>query len=75
MTDTVTPTATLTTENDVEVPLGVPVNVKVQGEKAQRKGVTLIEDPNSDAQVRVRTGKPGRPGALPLDKIKAVRVL
>lgn len=55
------------------VPLEVPVNVKVKGEKAMRKNVVLIE--NDAESVRVRTGKRGRPARLPVESILSTRTL
>ncbi len=55
--------------------LDVPVNVKVKGENAMRKGVTLVADPNDSNIVRVRTGKAGRPAKLAKDDIQKVTVL
>lgn len=64
------------TMNDLKgnpVVLDTPANVKVKGEKAMRKGVTLVR--NDDKSVRVKTGKRGRPATLFVDEIESTRAL
>jgi hypothetical protein len=56
-------------------PLDVPVNVKVAGERAMRKGVRLSAHPTDDTLVRVLSGGRGRPAHLPVSSIEKVRVL
>lgn len=67
--------ATLTDLAGEKIALDVPVNVKVKGEKAMRKGVTLTRDPESKSAVRVLTGKRGRPATLDAEQIERHRVL
>lgn len=55
--------------------LGVPLNVKVQGERAMRKNVVLDIHPTDSEFVVVRTGTRGRPAHLALASIEKVRVL
>lgn len=66
-------TATLVDSKGNDVILDVPVNVKVRGEKAMRKGVTLAA--NDGESVRVLTGKRGRPATLPVEQIEKTRAL
>jgi hypothetical protein len=67
-------TATLTALDGTALPLDVPVNVKVKGERQMRKAVTLIDN-GDGAQVRVKTGKRGRPATLAVENIEKVRAL
>lgn len=53
--------------------LDTPANVKVKGERAMRKGVTLVR--NTADTVRVKTGKRGRPATLSVDEIESTRAL
>lgn len=66
-------TATLKALDGNAIPLDVPVNVKVKGEKAQRKGVILAA--NGGESVRVKTGKRGRPATLAVENIEKVKAL
>lgn len=59
----------------VGLPLNVPVNVKVRGERAMRKSVVLGLHPSDPFQVVVHTGRRGRPAHLPVAKIEKFRVL
>ena len=57
-----------------DLPLDVPANIKVEGEKVMRKCVTLVD--NGDGKsVRVLTGKRGRPATLPVESIVKARAL
>jgi hypothetical protein len=56
-----------------QFPVGVPVNVKVAGERAMRKQVVLV--PLDKDTVRVFTGSRGRPAHLPVQSIERVRAL
>lgn len=56
-------------------PLGVPLNLKVKGERAMRKNVILREHPTDPYLVRVLTGGRGRPSHLNVEDIERVRVL
>jgi len=56
-------------------PLDVPVNVKVTGERAMRKGITLTAHPSDPTLVRVLTGGRGRPSHLAVSDIERVRAL
>jgi hypothetical protein len=56
-----------------EFPVGVPVNVKVEGERALRRHVVLM--PLDKHTVRVLTGTRGRPSHLPVQSIQRVNAL
>lgn len=56
-------------------PVGVPVNVKVAGEKTMRKDVTLVAHPERRDVVLVKTGKRGRPSMLAVENIERARAL
>lgn len=58
-----------------ETPLGVPLNVKVKGERTMLKHVTLDVHPTDPYMVVVRTGQRGRPKHLHVESIERVRVL
>jgi hypothetical protein len=55
--------------------LGVPVNVKIKGERAMRKHVVLDVHPSDPFKVVVKTGQRGRPAHVSLDSIERVRAL
>lgn len=57
-----------------DLPLDVPANIKVKGEKTMRKGVTLVDN-GDGATVRVKTGKRGRPATLAVESIEKARAL
>jgi hypothetical protein len=57
------------------IPVGVPVNVKVRGERTMLKGVTLHQHATNKSLLTVRTGGRGRPSHLPIDRIESVRAL
>lgn len=57
------------------VPLNVPVNVKVEGEKRMRKNVTLSVHPDDSDWLVVRTGRRGRPSHLHPSQIVKVTAL
>ena len=54
-------------------PVEVPVNVKVQGQRAMLKGVTLV--PVEKGKIKVLTGTRGRPSFLTTEQIVKVRAL
>ena len=56
-------------------PVGVPVNVKVKGERVMMKHVTLAPVPDDSSAVKVLTGRRGRPAILPVANIERVRAL
>jgi hypothetical protein len=56
-------------------PMGVPLNIKVAGERTMRKGVRLAQHPSDPTLVRVLTGSRGRPSHLPVASIEKVRAL
>lgn len=64
---------TLTDLKGNALALDTPANVKVKGEKAMRKGVTLVK--NDAKSVRVKTGKRGRPATLLIEQIESTRAL
>lgn len=64
---------TITDLNGNPVVLDEPANVKVKGEKAMRKGVTLKAIDSET--VKVLTGKRGRPGTLAVERIEKTRAL
>lgn len=57
------------------LPIGVPVNVKVKGERTMRKGVVLTTHPSDPFRVTVHTGRRGRPAFLAIENIERFRVL
>ncbi len=56
-------------------PVGVPVNVKVVGERTMRKDVTLVAHPERRDVVLVKTGRRGRPSMLAVESIERARAL
>lgn len=56
-------------------PIGVPVNVKVKGERTMMKHVTLAPVPDDSTAVKVLTGRRGRPAILSVSNIERVRAL
>ena len=56
-------------------PVGVPVNVKVAGERVMMKHVTLVPIPDDNTAVKVMTGRRGRPAILSVSSIERVRAL
>lgn len=57
------------------LPLGVPVNVKVKGERAMRKSVVLTQHPEFKHVLVVHTGRRGRPSHLHTSEVERVRAL
>lgn len=55
--------------------VGVPVNVKVAGERTMLKGVTLLPIEGERGKVKVLSGGRGRPRHLPVEMIERVRAL
>lgn len=58
-----------------QIPFGVLVNVKVQGQRLMLKRVTLAPSDRDPFAVKVLTGRRGRPAILPLDNIERVRAI
>lgn len=59
----------------IALPFGVPVNIKVAGERAMRKNVVLIRREDKPNTVFVKTGGRGRPANLDVTLIERFRAL